>query len=699
MSNVLLLAATLFFASPPDSTVTLDEISIHSTPHTHAVAPLESSQAGIRIGQDFLETNFAASLSQTLQAVPGVKAMAIGSGQSKPVIRGLGFNRMAVIVDGVKHEGQQWGDDHGLEIDQFSISRIEVVKGPSALFYGSDAIGGVLDIHTRHVPEKKIEGGIHLFGQSNNEQIGMAANVGGTAGRFFYRANMTLIDYADYRVPADSILHNTYWIRLPENRLRNTAGMERDGGVMIGFAGANFHSDLQISDSYSKSGFFADAHGFEVNFSDIDYNASWRDIDLPMQTVNHLKVLSHSTYMGDNYSVDATLAFQNNLREEYSEAVSHGYRPKPDGTLERRFDKNTYTANIGMRWFGVENNMLRAGINAEYQHNRRGGWGFVIPDYGQFAAGLFAFDRFSPSEVLSFNAGLRYDFATLDISPYTDWYRTPQTTGDTVYEQRAASLMRRFSCLTWSAGVRYAPDHWVLKANIGKGFRLPLAKELGVNGINYHIFRYEKGNSNLDPESSYQIDGSVSWNNDFVSFLVEPYLNYFANYIYLNPTHIYTEGLQLYSYTQARVLRYGIEGQADLSFSSHWEATLKGEYLYARQLSGQKKGYGLPFSVPWSADVEGRYHFDWGGCGHIGLDVHIVGAQHDIVPPEKPTEGYWTLNASIEKEIRLGGQVLKVSLRANNLLNRRYYDHTSYYRLMEIPEPGRNFALRLNMEI
>ena len=102
---------------------------------------MRSSQSEVQVSHEFLQQNFSGSLMQTLEAIPGVKAMAIGSGQSKPVIRGLGFNRLVISEDGIKHEGQQWGDDHGLEIDQFAIDRAEVVKGPAALLYGSDAIG------------------------------------------------------------------------------------------------------------------------------------------------------------------------------------------------------------------------------------------------------------------------------------------------------------------------------------------------------------------------------------------------------------------------------------------------------------------------------------------------------------------------------------------------------------------------------
>ena len=393
--------------------------------------------------------------------------------------------------------------------------------------------------------------------------------------------------------------------------------------------------------------------------------------------------------------MEGNLAYQRNLREERSEPVSHGYMPTPDGSLERRFDKSTYTGQIGMRYQLSDQHTLSTGLGGEYQHNRRGGWGFIIPDFETTSLGAYVMDRYAFSEQLIVNAGLRFDHAHTHISSYSDWYETP-VNGVPTYKQRSAELTRRFNSFTWSAGMNYNLGEWVLKANVGKSFRVPIPKELGADGINYHIFRYERGNASLDPEESYQLDACILWAGDALTVQVEPYVNYFPNYIYLNPTSDYVEGLQLYHYTQAEVLRWGFEAEASYRFDEHWTASLKGEYLHARQQSGPKKGYTLPFSTPWSVDADVRYSLK--NDGFIGLNAHFVGAQHEIVPPEKPTDGYWTLNASCGKNVALGKTTLKASLQANNLLDKRYYDHTSYYRLIDVPEPGRNLSLMIGLE-
>lgn len=678
-----------------DSTIQLHNVTV--TGNAAHDFQMKSSLSGIPISHSYLESHLAGSLMQTLKGIPGVQASSIGSGQSKPAIRGMGFNRMAVVENGIKHEGQQWGDDHGLEIDQFSIDRAEVIKGPGALLYGSDAIGGVLNLYSNHLPTKRFEGAAQLFGQTYNGQIGLSAKVGGRRNHFFYRAHATFADYADYHVPTDSIQYYSYYIKLKNRRLRNTAGMEGGGSLLLGYTCHHLLAYLRISDSYAKSGFFADAHGLEVRLSDIDYDRSRRDIDLPFQSVNHLKALGHITWQHGILTLEGDLGYQNNLREEHSEPVSHGYMPTPDNSLERRFNKSTATAMLNAKLALGEKHLLKTGISTEYQHNRRSGWGFIIPDFETFSIGIYAMERYKVNQNLILNAGLRYDFIHTHIHRYRDWYATP-VEGDTLYKERSEEMKRPFHSFTWSAGLNYSIKHWVLKINIGKSFRVPIAKELGADGINYHIFRYEKGNAALKPEESYQMDAGISWGNRFLNIQADPFFNYFPNYIYLNPTAYYVEGLQLYQYTQAQVLRFGMDAQITVTIKKHWEMELKGEYLYARQLSGDKKGYGLPFSPPWSADAEVRYLYNWKGDGYVGISVHVAGAQKEIVPPEKPTDGYWTLNASAGKNFILGKSTLKLAINANNLLNKRYYDHTSYYRLIDVPEPGFNMTFMLGVD-
>jgi iron complex outermembrane receptor protein len=693
---LMLFCLQLSAQNKNDTVVSLNEVTVEA--YSRRNVQMQSPQNTVQIGVSHLKENFAGSLMQSLEKIPGVKAMPVGSGQSKPAIRGLGFNRMIVTENGIRHEGQQWGEDHGLEIDQFALDHIEIVKGPGALLYGSDAIAGVINLKSSYIPQKAAEGEINLFGRTNNESAGVSAHLGGKKNGFWYKANFTLIDYADYRVPADSIPYYSYYIRLKDRRLRNTAGKEQNGGVHFGFISERLLTTVYLSDVYAKSGFFANAHGLEVRLSEINYDQSARDTDLPYHSVNHFKATGHTSYRFDHLTLYGDFAWQNNYRQEYSEPVSHGYMPVPPGTLERRFNKDTYTANISAKLTLASGHSLHAGFNSEHQNNRRDGWGFIIPDFRTNAAGTFVYDRWRLSDKLIISGGIRLDKIQTEVDGYKDWYETPDENGNVVYRERSAALQRTFRCLTWSAGVNYNPANWILKVNVGKSFRAPIPKELASDGVNYHIFRYEKGNAGLSPEESYQLDAGIHWHNGKVDIQIEPYLNYFPDFIYLNPTAGYSEGLQMYYYTQSKVFRWGFEFAVNYKTVRYVDVSLTGDYLYARQLSGDKKGYTLPFSPPAGAAVEIRYlpQTRWAGeDGYISVGFRMVAAQNEIVPPENATPGYQLLNAAWGRSFMLGETNLKAGFQANNLLNRRYYDHTGFYRLIDVPEAGRNFSVMM----
>ena len=685
----------MLLVSPPDSVKNLQAVTVSA----RSGQAVTTTQNAVQVDASYLEEHFAGSLMQSLEGIPGVKAVSIGAGLSKPTIRGLGYNRMVVSQDGIKHEGQQWGDDHGLEVDQFAVDAVEVIKGPATLLYGSDAIGGVLSLSGNRLPTVPFEVSATLFGRTNNLQGGFSGHLAGRNGGFFYKANLTLSDYADYRVPADSIQYYSYWIRLHDQRLRNTAGLERDGSLMVGWTdNETFRTDLTVSDVYARSGFFADAHGMEVRLSQIDYNRSLRDVDLPYQWVNHLKVQSHTTYQLGAAALEANLAWQHNLREELSEPLSHGYMPTPPDSLERRFDKHTFSGTLGLRMPLGEQHELSAGLAAEHQRNRREGWGFIIPDFESSSMGVYALDRWTPSTSLALNGGLRFDLADIAVHPYSDWYPTPTSAGDSAFLQRSADARRTFNSLTWSLGANWHRGDWILRLNVGKAFRVPIAKELGADGVNYHIFRYEQGNADLDPERSYQVDAGLEWSHGALTVKLDPYFNYFPNYIYLNPTADYVEGLQLYRYTQASALRYGFEAEAAWRFCPDWEASLRGQLCRSRQTSGDKQGYTLPFAVPPSLDADLTWHYHFHGCGNVVLNLHAVTPQNEIVPPEKPTAGYMTLNLAASHRFDIRGGQLAVALQLNNLLDASYYDHTSFYRLIDVPEPGRNLSIRIKYD-
>ena len=664
---------------------------------------------------EFIQRNLGGSLMKTLERLPGIKTIGIGSGQSKPLIRGLGFNRVVVVDKGVKHEGQQWGADHGLEIDQFAAGEVELIKGAASFIYGSDAIGGAIDVKPPRIPAPDVLGGaIELIGKTNNNLYGTSVSLFGRKKHWFFDSRFTYQNYADYKVPTATVYVYDYAVTLHNNQLRNTAGRETGLHFNTGYVSDHFRSVFYVSNSFSKSGFFANAHGLEPRRVDEGmHDRDDRDIQLPRQQVNHFKVINHSEYQLPGHRLEMELGYQRNFRQEFNQYVNHGYMPTvyPDtlkipADLEREFDKTVYSANLRDHLLSGRHS-LTVGLNTEYQDNTINGWSFLVPSFKQTTAGAFVYDKFKVNEELVLHGALRYDHGRIHMFKYTDWFTSDITTaGGTVPEKitRADNLSRSFNSLVWSIGLNYNRETFNLKANIGKSFRMPIAKELGANGVNYHYFSYERGDPTLAPEQSYQADLSLGWTKEKWSLQVSPFYNYFPNYIYLNPTsdhdRNYGAGNQVFQYAQSSVMRYGGEVQFKYEIVKNFSTELLGEYLYARQLSGDKKGYTLPFSPPasvlanltWSPTFNRHLNHTY-----LSVDYRITARQDKIVPPEKKTPGYKVINVQAGTRVNLYKQPVMISLQAQNLLNTRYLNHTSFYRLIELPEAGRNLILSLKV--
>ncbi len=668
------------------------------------------------VNDDYIRQNMAGSLMQSLARLPGVGAVEIGSGQSKPAIRGLGFNRVVVVENSIKHEGQQWGNDHGLEIDQFAANRVEIIKGPSSLMYGSDAIGGVIKISRLDIPAPHTTGGTADFVfAGNNMLLGTSGYAFTRREKLFFSARATLTHYADYRVPADSIDIYSYRAALSNNRMRNTAGKEQNMHFTVGYIQNGFSTQILASAIKSENGFFANAHGLEPRRVDtLLHDKSNRDIQYPKHKVEHLKLISKSNLTQTNSAFDLNLGIQRNRRQELSPYVSHGYMPANFPTnigfepeIERAFEKHIYSANALAHLNTTGRTNISLGINNEYQINRIDGRGFIIPEFEQYLAGIFATAKYQHTLATILHAGLRADYGAIRIDEYSDWYTTPaEEHGEEAYAQRAANLSRHFHSFTWAIGANHNISGLSLKINAGKSFRMPTPKELSANGVNYHRFSYEKGDSTLSPETAYQLDAGIEWNTYRFAMGITPYINYFPNYIYLNPdfrhNHLYGNGNQIFNYTQSSVFRHGAEIHSHFNVSRNFTLGAIAEYVYAQQLSGDKRGFGLPFSPPPMLLLSAKYvnkSRQWLSNSYLSADIKMVAAQNRIVPPEKKTPAYHTINLSAGGILSLNKYPLSVSIQIHNLMNTKYFNHTSYYRIINVPEPGRNLIVNLQIPI
>ncbi|WP_268036542.1 TonB-dependent receptor [Algoriphagus sp. PAP.12] len=676
----------------------------------------EESNSIELVKQDFIRQNRGGSLMNTLERIPGVSLISIGSGASKPLIRGLGFNQVLVVENGIKHEGQQWGADHGLEVDQFGVDQVMIIKGPASFQYGSDAIGGVLDIRKKAAPQKDgLGGAIALGTRSNNGWFGGSANLIFKQGAWFAEGRITRADFGDFRVPTDSVFVYDFGVKLHDRQVRNSAGKELDFSGRIGYQGRSFRNTLGLSKVSTKSGFFANAHGLEPRQVDSElHDRSSRDILLPFQEVSHTKLINKSSLNLGNSLFQLDLGYQRNDRKEWSQYVNHGYMPAIypsempySSELERAFDKEVFSFHLKNELF-FDRHELAMGASGEFQQNKIGGWGFLIPEFQQSSYGFYVIEKFRVTNLWQITGALRFDQSRIEVKEYTDWFASmenPLEAREKDYLSRAQDFEREFNSLVWSVGVNYSPGDLILKANLGSAFRMPIAKELAANGVNYHYFRYERGNADLNPERSIQLDLSGEMKKHQWSFSFSPFVNYFSNYIYLNPTSeldiLYGAGNQVFNYTQAEVLRYGAEIGVLHQLTEKLSFEVLGEYVYSEQMSGSKKGYTLPFSPPPSGILNVTYKpsaLGIFGEPYVAVDFRLTAGQSHIVPPEKITPGYRLVNIRLGSAVSVYGQKIQVDAQVQNLFNTRYLNHTSFYRLINLPEAGRNISLSLNYQ-
>lgn len=706
------LANGLHIALVPDL-LTLNEVVVVDSLAARQRA--ENALTIEHVDESFIRKHLSGNLMKTLDRLPGVDAIGIGAGQSKPVIRGLGFNRVVVVLNGLRHESQQWGADHGLEVDQFAVAEVEVLKGPASLQFGSDAIGGVIDLKQEKIPEScSVSGKALATYNSNNDLFGSSVIASLRKTNYYFSARASRTDNGDYRVPTDSIDIYGFKPALHDRRLRNTAGQEWNGHLTFGYIGKHFTNKTYFGILKQKQDFFANARGLEPNRVDTElYDQSSRDIHYPYQKVQHLSLINSTELFKERFRISADLGFQHNQREEMSNYVAHGFMPAvfPDSlpfaeVLERAFDKYVASANLRINLQVTEKKEVVFGVNAGYQDNRIDGTSFIIPAFRQLNAGLYGLWKQKLASNGMLQAGLRLDGGNITTDRYADWFRSPvdQSNQEWDYVIRAEALDKMFSAIIWSVGYSKVLQSYEWKVNLGKSFRMPGAMELAANGVNFHHFSYEIGDPSLKPETAYQLDVGFEWHHKTFALGLTPFVSYLANYIYLNPgyerDYSHGAGNQIYRYTQSEVFRTGSELHAHITLLKGLRLGLIGDYVFSRQMSGEKKGFGLPFSPPASVLLNAEYQardFERLKQPYISIDFRWVARQNTVVPPEDPTPAYQVFNVAAGANLSLAGHNLELAFQVQNLLNTKYFNHTSYYRLINVPEPGRSFIVTLTL--
>ncbi len=660
------------------------------------------------IDDQFIAKNIQGTFAQTIEKLPGISSINVGVGIAKPVIRGLSANRIIVNHQGVKQESQQWGNDHGLEIDQFDVERVEIIKGPGSLQYGSDGLGGVINIMPgRILPPNSFDGSLTGVYKTNNRHWGGSARFGFNLKDVFFNARYSRQDFGDYRVPASEFEYNSFTLPIYNNTLKNTAGNENNFSISTGVSRSWGVTRLTVSQYQLEAGLFSGAVGIPRSYSLSD-DGNNRDIDVPKQEVTHLRAtLNQSILFGEDHLV-VDIGYQRNLRKEFSYPEFHSIPSSlidPNNTLALQLELETYSISAHYEKHGEDHSRLIYGGNLQWQENIRSGFEFLLPNFKTFRSGVFIINERDVRENLLINAGFRYDFAnntTTDFTQYvwdsneniTDSLTAPITDKD--FHNWSASL---------GANLHLFDDTWVLKANIGKSFRVPYPAETVSNGIHHGTFRHEVGNPDLSSEQGYQFDIGAIMDYHKFSANVAFYFNYFADYIYLGPSFParfspLPEAGQIFLYRQDDAIYTGGEIQWDWQVLPQltWNQSL--DYVQSYNVNTK---LALPFTpqpsikndLVWTFkdkaflrnfQIELKHEYHLAAQGRLRVDRS-----------EQSTPAYQLWGVGSSWTLQWGKQAFDFNFQIQNLFDTQYLAHLSRYRVINVPEQGRNFVFSLKV--
>jgi len=638
-----------------------------------------NSLSVVTIGKTELAQAGSTNLVDAISKMPGIAQVSTGGAISKPVIRGLGYNRVLTMVDGAREEAQQWGDEHGIEADQFSAARIEVLKGPASLLYGSDALGGVINIIDDLVPPPGTFNGDFTSAYStNNGLTGSSLMLQGNDSGFVYRGRISYKNAYGYGYK-NAIVPNSGF---NEFNLSGMLGLNKSWGYShLTFSRFSTNIGL-VEEGPDSAGNYFNENGQIITRAE----AKNRKPGLPFQNINHYRVALNSNFILGKGQLKSIFAFQKNLRKEFEESTT---QPGLD------LDLNSYTYDIKYYFPMAGKWEPAAGIQGMYQRNTNNGDEFLIPDYSAGNIGIFAYLKRN-FEKGAINIGVRYDYKEINGKEliFED-------------EQIFNRFSNGFSNLSGSAGFAFeiARD-LVLKGNAGSGFRAPNIAELGANGRHEGTFRYEIGNNNLKQETSLQFDLGLEYTANKITFGLNAYANRIFNYIYPGNFNSETtnleneegevETLPVYRFVQTNANLIG--GEASVDFHLIKSLHFENSFAYVRGVN-RANDAPLPFIPATTLNNELRFEPDLKGIADTYFKVGIsnVFKQARFDNFETQTGGYTLLDAGLGTSLAMKSRKLNLWITGQNLLNKTYFNHLSRYKLANIYNPGRNIVFGITV--
>ena len=644
---IMLFTFQVTFSQVNNQTVELDEIVL-SLPFNQTLG--KSVIKVDKIIFNDLNPILQQYISKSISKLPGVSIVSTGPGISKPSIRGLSYDRVVVYSQGVRLENQQWGDEHGIGVSTSGINSIEVIKGPSYVLYGSDAMGGVLYIE----PERySNDFSVDYMGLYNSNYNGITNNLGikGSSGKFSYLARANMVDNQSFSTP--------------DGEVENTWFKENDIQAGLKYETEKFSSDLRLSMNFSELGL---PHMEEGDDDHDDHDEEGHDDHDEEGHEDHYQELSHTTLtwvntfdLGNDHELNVTLGRQLNDRKEF------GGHEEEEGEAELDMELSTNTLDISLVMPQSENLNLTIGANILSQENKNFGHEELIPDAEKKDFGLYALGQITMENGAAL-LGVRYDNRSISS------------------DMGSAD----FSNFNGSVGIKRDFKNSSLRFNIGSGYRAPNLIELFADGVHHGTFRYEKGNVSLVAEKSFQTDISFDINNEDSSVSFNLFYNDISDYIYTSPSRDRMDGFAVFNYMQQDSELYGGEISFDKKTGFDWLSyNTSLEYIFAESADGEALPFISPltFNQVFNIDFSSNYSFE--------IDFLAKAKQGRVSMFEEETDGYSILNLSGNWMTSFLENDLNIFWSVNNVFDKEYYDHLSRFKTAGIEEMGRNISVGL----
>jgi iron complex outermembrane receptor protein len=667
----------------------------------------ESAKLVKHIHQNYLLEHESTHVLKTLSKIPGVQSLSAGTSLARPMIRGMGFYRVLTAQNSMQLHGQMWNRHYGLPLDHHSVNQIKVIKGPGSLEYGSDAIGGVIDIQSFSVPDGW-HAGLDFSGRTNTEWLGASAELAYGKNGFFSEINASYNSFGDFRIPTAtqyllpapvSDIEASHAVAI-EKRVPNTAGKESALHWKFGWVRDAGKSWFDLQYHSDQSGFF-DWSGLQRDSIRDLHDLSARDQQHPYQSIDHLTLQHLSNQYFGKDKLEVALGLQWDRSREYGDLLDRTGQRSEDleffeekGGLELELLLQSYALKSTYFLRRLGDHRLTFGLDLLYQVHEKSGFSHILPAYSNRKAGTYLHYRYDVSPKINVMAGARFDMHFFAMEETLN----PDTEFGDLYFNPAFS--KSFPASAFSLGFNYQPTTYtLLKMHLGKSFRVPSAYELGAYGLHRHEGRFEKGSLENEAEEAWQVDLAMEYQRGKTVLSLSPFFNCFTNYLYLKPTaELRPEG-QVYAYAQNRAVISGTE----FSFSYQPRKSLSIytnlEYVYAVNLDQRS---ALPSTPPLRSFSGLEFHIKETGCcqkNKVGLEIMAVAAQRYTVVNELDTPGFLLFNAHASTELHWGDQPVHLQVRINNLLNTSYFDHLSFYRRLRIPEQGRDILLFIRIPL